>query len=628
MAEPPKKRPKLRDRGPYTEEERAAASELERKLMELADLVTNRPNGAGIFHREREACVEVATRLCPGIVEKLQNLPFRANTKGMHGGALDKIIAELKAGGPHRPEAVQDAARHPDPQPDEPGAGKDEPGAGKRKLPKAAAKCPAKRKAQPKQAVAEAEPEAVSADPPAAPAQARISPASTVERQADLSSYFKRRGGDAVATSAAPPEAPDTAAAAGRSRNDLESHYRELELQPGASLREINVAYRRRALQTHPDKGGSSALFGQVQAAYMALRESLRKAEEETSLTECSDRLFAALLLRGECPADELKLYKVEVLKKFRSKLQGMSKQAPLEDAEPEETSSKGLSRQRTGYSVDVSWRSFRMRATHIPTLEHALAIHVAAMNTRQRALARCTKYLEHRKSATGGTAGLKKPAEEVHPLDRQELEALMAEASWTFQFASDVHGIPGKKIRVMSPWTPSLATALEFRGLIYAAIDAGNTTRIAALKKQMAKEAAQHRENAPKARAALLEAIDQCIEAEPARTREALPQQMKAIQNGLLERLFEENAKMKVHQDKLRLDLERSEEKNAALTDANSELVQAVCSAQNTARVERNKHEVERRGNLAIAKSLQAERREEEAGRRERWNRHGYLNR
>ena len=32
-------------------------------------------------------------------------------------------------------QAVQDAAS-PDPQPDEPGAGKDEPGAGKRKLPK------------------------------------------------------------------------------------------------------------------------------------------------------------------------------------------------------------------------------------------------------------------------------------------------------------------------------------------------------------------------------------------------------------------------------------------------------------------------------------------------------------
>ena len=37
-------------------------------------------------------------RVAGGIVEKLQNLPFRANTKGMHGGALDKIIAELKAG--------------------------------------------------------------------------------------------------------------------------------------------------------------------------------------------------------------------------------------------------------------------------------------------------------------------------------------------------------------------------------------------------------------------------------------------------------------------------------------------------------------------------------------------------
>ena len=34
--------------------------------------------------------------------------------------------------------------------------------------------------------------------------------------------------------------------------------------------------------------------------------------------------------------------------------------------------------------------------------------------------------------------------------------------------------------------------------------------TRIAALKKQMAKQAAQHREDAPRARAALLEAIDQ----------------------------------------------------------------------------------------------------------------------
>ena len=36
--------------------------------------VTNRPNGAGIFHREREACVEVATRLCPGT--RLQSLAY------------------------------------------------------------------------------------------------------------------------------------------------------------------------------------------------------------------------------------------------------------------------------------------------------------------------------------------------------------------------------------------------------------------------------------------------------------------------------------------------------------------------------------------------------------------------
>eukprot|EP00439_Symbiodinium_sp_Y106_P039661 s233_g4.t2 len=484
--------------------------------------VTNRPNGAEIFHREREACVELAGRLSPGIVEKLQNLPFRANTKGMHGGALDKIIAELKAGGPHRPEAFVDAARHPDPPPHDPGAGK-------RKQPKAAAKCQAKGKAQPRPRgaqKAEAKPEAVSADPPAAPAaQARISAASGEAKQAGLSNYFKSKAVDTVATaSAAPPEAPDMAAAG----IDLGCYYQELELQPGASLRAINSAYRKRALQTHPDKGGSSASFGRVQAAYAALTDSLRKAEEETSLTECSDRLFAALLLRGECPTDELKLYKIEVLRKFKSKLQAMSKQSAVAyEGELDESNSKGLSRQRTGFSVDVSWRSFRMRATHIPTLEQALAIHVAAVTTRQRALARFTKYLERRR-ATGETG---KTAEEVHPLERQELEALMAEAPWTFQFASDVHG----KIRVMSPWTPCLASAMEFRGLTYAAIGVAkekprNMTRIAALKKQMAKQAAQHREDAPRARAALLEAIDQCIEAEPERT-EAIPQQTKAIE-------------------------------------------------------------------------------------------------
>ncbi|CAE7288378.1 SEC63 [Symbiodinium sp. CCMP2592] len=491
---------------------------MERKLMELADLVTNRPNGAEIFHREREACVELAGRLAPGIVEKLQGLPFRANTKGKHGGALDKIIAELKAGEPHRPEA-----KCPDPPPHDLGAGK-------RKLPKAAAKREAKGKAQPrpraarKQAVAEAKPEAVSADPPAAPA-----PPSGEAKQAALTSFFKSKAVDAVATApAAPPEAPDMAAAG----IDLESYYKELELCPGASLREINTAYRKRALQTHPDKGGSSASFRRVQAAYVALTDSLRKAEEETSLSECSDRLFAALLLRGECPADELKLYKIEVLRKFKDKLQAMSKQMQVTmDVELDENNSKGLSRNRTGFAVDVSWRSFRMRATHIPTLEQALAIHVAAVTTRQRALARFNMYLERRRA----TGQMGKTAEEVHPLERQELEALMAEAPWTFQFASDVHG----KTRVMSPWTPCLASALEFRGLIYAAIDAakeakerpGNMTRIATLKKQMAKEAAQHREDAPRARAALLEAIDQCIEAEPARPSEAIPQQTKAIE-------------------------------------------------------------------------------------------------
>lgn len=50
-----------------------------------------------------------------------------------------------------------------------------------------------------------------------------------------------------------------------------------LGLAPGASLAEVRRAYQRRALETHPDRGGESQAFQRVQRAYEKLLERLEQ---------------------------------------------------------------------------------------------------------------------------------------------------------------------------------------------------------------------------------------------------------------------------------------------------------------------------------------------------------------
>lgn len=48
--------------------------------------------------------------------------------------------------------------------------------------------------------------------------------------------------------------------------------YDELGLQPGASPETVRNAYRERAKETHPDRGGSDAAFKQLQDAYTTVQ--------------------------------------------------------------------------------------------------------------------------------------------------------------------------------------------------------------------------------------------------------------------------------------------------------------------------------------------------------------------
>ena len=61
--------------------------------------------------------------------------------------------------------------------------------------------------------------------------------------------------------------------------NSMTDHYQTLGVARTASADEIKLAYRRLAGQHHPDKGGDTQQFQQIQKAYEVLGDSQRRAE-------------------------------------------------------------------------------------------------------------------------------------------------------------------------------------------------------------------------------------------------------------------------------------------------------------------------------------------------------------
>jgi hypothetical protein len=74
-------------------------------------------------------------------------------------------------------------------------------------------------------------------------------------------------------------DAPFTARASSRLPAGVVSIWQRLQVHPNASPDEIKRAYRQRALETHPDRGGDAEAFREVQRAYEeALRRRARKS--------------------------------------------------------------------------------------------------------------------------------------------------------------------------------------------------------------------------------------------------------------------------------------------------------------------------------------------------------------
>ena len=69
-----------------------------------------------------------------------------------------------------------------------------------------------------------------------------------------------------------------------------------LAVPPSASEEELKRAWRRLALQLHPDKGGCEAAFLAVRKAFATLSDPAKREEYDFSLHKSREEMLALLL--------------------------------------------------------------------------------------------------------------------------------------------------------------------------------------------------------------------------------------------------------------------------------------------------------------------------------------------
>jgi curved DNA-binding protein CbpA len=62
------------------------------------------------------------------------------------------------------------------------------------------------------------------------------------------------------------------------------THYQVINIQINSSPDEIKSAFRKLAMQHHPDKGGDPYLFDAIQRAYTTLSDPVKRMEYDSSL--------------------------------------------------------------------------------------------------------------------------------------------------------------------------------------------------------------------------------------------------------------------------------------------------------------------------------------------------------
>ena len=133
-----------------------------------------------------------------------------------------------------------------------------------------------------------------------------------------------------------------------------------------------------------------SALLAAAAEAAAGLPEA-RNGQDVRDMNSTISFLLAQRLLGNNW---DLRGHTAEYLQEFQRRLLSMASKDPGIAEQEKVAETTGLFRQGADYGVDVGWRNFRLKATHIPNLELALAIHVACAGTRLAAQARYNDYV------------------------------------------------------------------------------------------------------------------------------------------------------------------------------------------------------------------------------------------
>jgi len=332
-----------------------------------------------------------------------------------------------------------------------------------------------------------------------------------------------------------PPPQPTHVLRAGRG---VRGHYDVLGLQRTASAAQIHAAYRRRALVTHPDKGGNPDDFRRVVAAFEELADASRRAAYDRSLD-----LFGRLdgSTRNEAETEEhpvrpkrtseaghaclstarvahVRLLKISpaiwsqaledlpelALEALGNLLQGPQMFAQSTDDNFQAEAGKMsagqgpmcISQHRNGYKVTVTWASLQVATGFTKSLAQAIDWQIVLLWLRSVAEGRMKRHSQ-RSAAEPLT-----PEELLQVLDLEPVMEL------TFTISVRLNGSKGKKIS--SPAVQDLSLALDFLRRFSAAFQ-GRSASEAALqkvKRQAEKDAKQARQARKTAERKLLAAV------------------------------------------------------------------------------------------------------------------------
>eukprot|EP00434_Breviolum_minutum_P026378 symbB.v1.2.023321.t1/scaffold2124.1/size88503/3 len=374
--------------------------------------------------------------------EDVKKLPFKANTPSIHAKAADTIIEAVLKGDAAVPPAAPPAAAPP-----------------------AAVPTPARKRA--------------------------------TKRQGASQNLLDRYFGSAVTEVAEVADAQrnDDAPEMGREADEKSpsvDHYAILGIQKDASTDEVHAAYKKRALDSHPDKpGGSNEAFLKVRDAFEVLSKPSTRARYDATRSAATagpatvPRRYEAATVGASKTSDLCKnIVAALLLKRLDKEMLGTIDRKVLSSVEEvlrqirtsQNTNASGVTPQKDGsglrrekngdWTVSISWNSFRMEALKIKDLGVATALHSALVKAREVALERIEKHKTRFSSRSA------EKMEEEPPLTESELHQILEEQPYMILMASDsrrkwdsddVEDLP-KEDRWMSPWTPSLETALRFR--------------------------------------------------------------------------------------------------------------------------------------------------------------------